>query len=83
MIERRMGRFIPSLFPFLSDYGIEKILKTLADRTDVEDSLQRLVTFTKEETMMVRAVTTALCYAVLYGFSGLPKIAQLLFEHIV
>jgi hypothetical protein len=68
-----MSQFIPSLFPFLSDYGTENVLKTLAGRTDVEDSLQRLVTFTKEETMMARAVKTALCYAVLCGFSGLAE----------
>jgi hypothetical protein len=38
--------------PPLADYGIEKFMKRLAGRTDVEDALQRLDTLTKEESLM-------------------------------
>jgi hypothetical protein len=36
----------------LADYDIEKFIKRLAGRTDVEDALERLDTLTKEETLM-------------------------------
>jgi hypothetical protein len=42
---------------FLVDYDIEKFLKKLAGRTDVEDALQQLDTLTKEETSMTVART--------------------------
>jgi hypothetical protein len=45
------------LCPFPVNYDIEKFLKKLAGRSDVEDALQQLDTLTKEETSMTVART--------------------------
>jgi hypothetical protein len=55
MTERRMSELVESLWFFLFDYGIEKFLKKLAGRTNVEEALERLDTLTKEETAMTVA----------------------------
>jgi hypothetical protein len=52
MTSRKMSELIHSLSSFLADYGLDKFLKRLVGRTVVEESLQRLDTLTKEETLM-------------------------------
>lgn len=39
----------------MANYEIEKFIKRLAGRTDVEDALQRLDVLTKEENLMTAA----------------------------
>jgi len=53
MTERRISEFIRSQCLFLADYGLEKILKKLIGRQDVEDALLQLDILTKEESLMV------------------------------
>ena len=53
MTERRISELIQSRCLFLADYGLEKILKKLVGRTDVEDALSRLDMLTMEESLMV------------------------------
>ena len=53
MTERRISELIRSRCLFLADYGLEKILKKLVGRTDVEDALSRLDMLTMEESLMV------------------------------
>ena len=55
MSDRRISELIGSQFIFLLDFGIEKILKKLIGKTDVEDALSRLDTLTKEENLMMVA----------------------------
>ena len=52
MSDRKMSELIRPRSPFLADYCLEKFLKRLVGRTDVEDGFQRLDTLTKEETLM-------------------------------
>ena len=52
MSDRKMSELIRPRYTFLADYGLEKFLKRLVGRTDVEDGFQRLDTLTKEETLM-------------------------------
>ena len=44
-----------SMFSSMADYEIEKFVKRIAGRTDVEDALQRLDVLTKEENLMTAA----------------------------
>ena len=53
MTERRISELIRSRCLFLADYGLEKILKKLMGRTDVEDALLQLDMLTKEESLMM------------------------------
>ena len=53
MTERRISELIRSRCLFLADYGLEKILKKLVGRTDVEDALLQLDMLTKEESLMM------------------------------
>jgi hypothetical protein len=55
MMERPMSEMVYDLYPFLSDYGLEKFLKKLTGKTDVEDALLRLDLLTKEESLMAVA----------------------------
>jgi hypothetical protein len=57
MNESRISESINSIYPFLADDEIEKFLKKLVGRTDVEDALLELDTLTKEETLMAVART--------------------------
>jgi archaellum component FlaC len=52
MTDWKMSELIHSLFPLLADYGLERFLKRLVGKTDVEDALERLDMLTKEETLM-------------------------------
>ena len=52
MSDRKMSKLIHSLSSFLADYGLERFLKRLVGKTNVEDGFQRLDTLTKEETLM-------------------------------
>ena len=47
-----MSRYTHTTF-LLADLDIEKILRKLAGKTDVEDALSRLDALTKEESLMV------------------------------
>ena len=47
-----MSRYAHTTF-LLADLGIEKILRKLVGKTDVEDALSRLDALTKEESLMV------------------------------
>ena len=40
------------VFSFMADYEIEKFMRRIAGRTDVEDALERLDMLTKEENLM-------------------------------
>jgi len=56
MMDGRISELEDSLCgSFLADYGIEKILKRLVGRTEVEDAVLRLDTLTKEENLMMVA----------------------------
>ena len=55
MKERRISEPICSFFSFISDYKIEKFMKRLVGRTDMEDGLARLDMLTKEESLMTTA----------------------------
>ena len=55
MMDRRISELEDSLCGCLSEYGIEKILKRLVGRTEVEDAVLRLDTLTKEENLMMVA----------------------------
>ena len=50
--ERRISMSSRLMFSFVVDCWIEKILKRIAGKTDVEDALQRLHVLTKEENLM-------------------------------
>ena len=52
MKERRFSGSIRSIFSFMADCEIEKFMKRIAGRTDVEDAVQRLDMLTKEENLM-------------------------------
>ena len=52
MKERRISMSSRLVFSFVVDYWIEKIMKRIAGKTDVEDVLQRLDVLTKEENLM-------------------------------
>jgi hypothetical protein len=47
-----VSRIVPLCHPSLADFGVEKILKKLAGRTDVEDAILQLDVLTKEESLM-------------------------------
>jgi hypothetical protein len=56
MMDGRISELEDSLCgSFLADYCIEKILKRLIGRTEVEDAVLRLDTLTKEESLMMVA----------------------------
>jgi hypothetical protein len=55
MTERRMSESIHALSPFLANYDVERFLKKLIGRTDVEDALLQLDSLTKEECLMAVA----------------------------
>ena len=59
MKERRISQPFRSIryALFLADYSIEKFLKRLMGKTDVENALQRLDMLTKEENLMTNART--------------------------
>ena len=44
-----------SILSFLTDYGIEKFLRRLMGKAEVENALQRLDMLTKEENLMTNA----------------------------
>jgi hypothetical protein len=46
-----------SILSFLTDYGIEKFLRRLMGKAEVENALQRLDMLTKEENLMTNART--------------------------
>ena len=55
MKERRFSGSIRSTLSFKADYEIEKFMKRIAGRTDVEDAVERLDMLTKEENLMTAA----------------------------
>ena len=55
MKERRISECFRLVFSFIADYGIEKYLKRLMGKKDVEDGLERLDMLTKEESLMTVA----------------------------
>jgi hypothetical protein len=69
----------------LTDYGIEKFLKRLVGRTDVEDGLSQLDTLTKEESLMTVARTLEVTYgvdSVVRDVDGNVKATKALIEDI-
>ena len=55
MTERRISEWAHGLWSCSSDCGLEKYLKKLIGRTNVEDALLRLDSLTKEESLMAVA----------------------------
>jgi len=55
MKERRISGSIRWVSSFMADYETETFMKRMAGRTDVEDALERLDMFTKEENLMTAA----------------------------
>jgi hypothetical protein len=55
MRERRISGSFRSMSSFMSDYGVEKFMKRLVGKKDVEDALERLDMLTKEENLMTAA----------------------------
>ena len=64
MKEGRISELIDLLCTFLTEYAIEKFLKRLIGRTDVEDALSRLDSLTKEEGLMTVARTLEITHGV-------------------
>jgi hypothetical protein len=57
MKERRISVLIHSRYSFLADNSVERFMKRLVGRTEVEDGLQRLDMLTREENLMTAACT--------------------------
>jgi hypothetical protein len=57
MKERRISVLIYSRYSFLADNSVERFMKRLVGRTEVEDGLQRLDMLTREENLMTAACT--------------------------
>ena len=62
--ERRMSELVQVLCCSLADHDLEKFLKRLMGRTDVEDALIRLDSLTKEESLMAVAKNLEVTYHV-------------------
>ena len=78
MTERQMSKSVHDQCSLFADYGLEKFLKRLIGRNDVEDALLRLDSLTKEESLM----TVAKNLQVTHQVDGNVKDIKMLTEDI-
>ena len=78
MAEGRISKLMVLVWHYWTDYGIEKYLKRLVGRTEVEDALSQLDTLTKEESLMTVARTLEVTHVV----DGNVKATKALIEDI-
>jgi hypothetical protein len=62
--------------PFLVNYVLEKFLKRLVGRTDVEDALLRLDSLTKEENLMAMAKNLEITQHVEHNVKEIKVLAE-------
>jgi hypothetical protein len=77
--QRRRSKLIASDVVFLTEIGLEKYLKKLLGRNDVEDALKRLDKLTQEEARMTTAEVLKVSHKALDGARSVLFLSSVLF----
>jgi uncharacterized protein YerC len=76
MNEGRISETIPLTYIFLADDELERFLKGLMRRTDIEEALLRLDMLTREETLMAAARTLEVTHHIHENVTTVKELAQ-------